>query len=175
MKISSLALALSVPILSAQPAFANGDKKAELARPAIFDDLVSCRDITDAAQRLACYDEKVGALDAAEKNNDIILTDKASVQEAKKGLFGLSLPSIKIFDKDDTEINEISGVVASAYQRNYRWTIILEDGAKWVQTETSSIVRSPKKGMPVEIRKASLGSFLVNIDGQRAIKMRREN
>jgi hypothetical protein len=35
------------------------------------------------------------------------------------------------------------------------------------------MAKGPKAGSKAEIRKASLGSYFVNIDGQRALRMRR--
>ena len=52
--------------------------------------------------------------------------------------------------------------------------IIIEDGAKWVQIDTNA-VRTPKSGMPIRIRRATMGSYFANIAGRPAIRMRREN
>ncbi len=160
------------------PASAKDDSKAGLKRPAIFEDLVNCREVEDPDERLACYDDKVAALDEAQKKDDIIVTDRAAVKEAKRGLFGFNLPKIKIFgggDDDKDEIKEIDGIIASVSSRGGKWLITLEDGAKWQQISSERLALPPKAGMPVHIRKAAFGSFLVNIRGQRSIRMRRVN
>ena len=155
---------------------AETDKKLKLERPALFADLVNCRDIVEAEERLACYDSKVAALDEAQQKEEIIVTDKAAVKEARRGLFGFNLPKIKIFGGgDENEVSEIEGTIKSVSRRNGNWLITLEDGARWQQISTGRLALPPKAGMPVRIKKAALGSFLVNIRGQRAIRMKRVN
>jgi hypothetical protein len=51
----------------------------------------------------------------------------------------------------------------------------LEDGARWTQTDSTRVNRTPKAGMKARIRRAAMGSFFVNIDGQLAIRMKRLN
>lgn len=166
--ISALALA---PMASARSV--NADK---LDTPKIFKDLVDCRQITDAAQRLACYDEKVATLEKAQQSRDIVIADKAEVREAKKGLFGLTLPSIKLFGggSSDDEIKEIDAVVRIARQVGYgAWQFTLDDGATWQQIDSETVVFEPRAGSKVRIKRGALGSFIANIDGQPGIKVRR--
>ncbi len=155
---------------------AKRDKDPELARPKIFDDVVACKTIEEAEARLACYDEKVAALDAAQKNADIILTDKAAVKEAQKGLFGFELPKLKIFGSGDDDIEEIEAVVKSVTaNRAGQVTITLEDGARWQQVDTKILNREPREGSKARIRRGSMGSYLVTFDGGPAIRMKRLN
>ncbi|MFC4291209.1 hypothetical protein ACFOWX_02145 [Sphingorhabdus arenilitoris] len=148
---------------------------ADLKAPSVFTDLINCKSIENAQERLACYDQKVDSLDKAQQNEDIIVTDKEAVQDAKKGLFGFSLPKLKIFGKEgDTQLEELVSTIKSAHQdRSGKWTFVLEDGAEWQQIDSEIPRRDPKAGMEVKIRKASLGSYFVNVEGRRAIRMRR--
>lgn len=148
------------------------------SRPPVFEELVNCRTIADPAARLACYDSKVAAIDEAEKKDELVLADKASMKEARKGLFGFSVPKLKIFGNDgkQDEDFELVAKIASASMANYgKWTIILDDGARWTQIDTTVLRKNPKPGMEVKIRAAAMGSYFANIDGQRAIRMRRVN
>ncbi len=174
----SLALLVLAASMVAAPALA--DKKDQLLdkRPPVFEALVNCRTIADAAERLACYDSKVAAIDEAEKNNELVLADKESMKEARRGLFGFSLPKLRLFGNDDGDSAEAELVtkVDSAYQKSYgKWTIVLEDGARWSQIDTQVLARNPARGMEIKIRKASMGSYFANVDGQRAIRMTRVN
>jgi hypothetical protein len=167
--VAIAALALSVSLM------AQNDRDPELARPKLFEDVVACKTIEEPTQRLACYDEKVAALDAAQKSEEIILTDKAAVKEAKRGLFGFDIPKIKIFGGGD-EVEEIEAVVKSvSVNRAGIISIVLEDGARWQQIDTKILNREPRAGSKARIRKASMGSYLVNFDGGPAIRMRRLN
>jgi hypothetical protein len=161
------------------PGAVAADKKDTLsdARPPVFEALVNCRAIADPGERLVCYDAKVAAIDEAEKNDELVLADKQAMQDARRGLFGFSLPKIKLFGNADGEgEGELVAKIASAYQANMgKLTIVLEDGARWVQIDSQSLYRLPKSGTEVKIRPAAMGSYFANIDGQRAIRMKRVN
>jgi hypothetical protein len=168
--------AITITLMHSAAIAADKTEKVE-ARPAVFEELVNCRAIENPDTRLICYDNKVAAIDTAEKNKDLILSDKASIKEARRGLFGFSLPKIKIFgDKAEDEIAEINATIVSAYQdRNGNWIIVLDDDAKWQQIDSGQLALNPKSGMKVRIRKAALGSYFVNVAGQPGIKMKRVN
>lgn len=163
--------------LSTTPALAKDDKLTE-ARPPIFEELVNCRTIADPTERLACYDTKVAAMDEAEKKDELVLADKASMKEARRGLFGFSIPKLKIFGNEGKEEEkfELVAKIDSAYQASPgKWTIMLDDGARWVQIDSQVMRKNPERGMEIKIREAAMGSYFANIDGQRAIRMRRVN
>ena len=163
--------------LSTTPTLAKDDKLTE-ARPPIFEELVNCRTIADPTERLACYDTKVAAMDEAEKKDELVLADKASMKEARRGLFGFSIPKLKIFGNEGKEEEkfELVAKIDSAYQASPgKWTIMLDDGARWVQIDTQVMRKNPGRGMEIKIREAAMGSYFANIDGQRAIRMRRVN
>ena len=145
--------------------------------PQAYKDLVECKAIADPAERLSCYDLQVGKLVQAAAAGDVMVTDRASVREAKKGLFGFRIPTLGIFgggEDDQDEIKSIDGTVTSARQFGYgSWRIALEDGSVWEQVDGERPVFDPRKGSKVKINRGALGTFRMNIDEQRAIKVRR--
>lgn len=147
-------------------------------RPEVFRKLVECRAIADNNARLACFDAQVMQLADAEARNDVVVVDRVQVQKARKSLFGLSLPDLGLFggnDSKDEGVDQIeTKIVSAAQMRDGKWRFTVEDGAKWVQTETRTI-HAPASGDSVRIRKAAMGSFFANIDGRTAIRVRREN
>lgn len=154
----------------------------DAARPQIFDRMVACRAVADPTARLACYDAEVAAVDAAEKSNELVVVDRDQVRKARRSLFGLSLPKLAIFSRgkdgeDEDDPKQIDSVIRSAYSSgaSNRSTMILEDGAKWVQIDSRSLSRTPRPGMKIRIRRAALGSYVANIDDQTAIRVHREN
>lgn len=159
---------------SSYPVMAKSDAPK---RAPIFDELVACRSITESSARLACYDEKISQVDLAQKNNELIIADKTDIREARKGLFGFSLPKIKLFgggDDDEEDIKEIEATVASLRQVGYgEWVMNMEDGSQWQQTGTRKLVLSPKVGSKVRIKKGAVSNYWANIDGQRAIAVKR--
>ncbi|GAA0487779.1 hypothetical protein GCM10009096_33370 [Parasphingorhabdus litoris] len=160
------------------PTMAADKDKTVSTPPAIYTDLVACKNISDAEQRLACFDEKVAALETAQSNNEVVIADRKQVREARRGLFGLSLPRIKLFDgggDEGDQINQIEGKIASARAaRGGKWTIKLEDGATWQQTQPPrSTSRRPKVGDSIVIKRGSLGSFVAKVNDGRAFKVKR--
>ena len=158
-------------------AFAKNEKAAPLVKPVIFDNVVKCRQIVDPTERLACFDTNVATLDAAQSSEEIFVTDRESVTEARRGLFGFKLPKLKIFgDSGETQIDQLEATIAKAFQNaNGNWIITLDDGAKWQQIDTRTLPRDPRSGMPILIKKAALGSYFVKVDNQIAIRMTRVN
>lgn len=153
----------------------------EPRRPEIFEKLLGCRSVKDSAARLACFDRQVAEMDAAANKADLVIVDRGQIRKTRKSLFGLTLPSLGIFGNSEAErreaeaFTEIESTIKSARMSNYHWSVTLEDGARWVQIDSKTLARDPKPGQTIRIRKAAFGSYLANIDGQIAIRMRREN
>src|SRR6059058_4668534 len=55
--------------------------------------LLACRAVTDSAQRLACYDKATGAFAEAVSKKEVVVIDKVRATEAKRSLFGFSVPN----------------------------------------------------------------------------------
>lgn len=176
---ASLPLLIVATVFLAAPVIADKKDKLQQARPPVFEALINCRTIADPQARLTCYDTKVAAMDEAEKNDELVLADKETMKEARRGLFGFSLPKLKLFDNADgknEDVSELAAKITSAYQANPgKWTVILDTGARWVQIDTQVLARDPKPGMDITIRPATMGSYFARIGGQRALRMRRVN
>lgn len=171
------AAAILLSIMSTGAAAQDGEK-----RPEIYTRLIDCRSVADPAARLACYDAQVAALDQAEKDRQLIIVDRAQVREARRGLFGLTLPRLSIFgdgDRERAEAEEFTSIETTIKSARTdgrgRWNIILEDGARWVQVDSRELSIDPRAGHKIQIRQAALGSFLANVSGQTAIRVRRVN
>ncbi|TXC73581.1 hypothetical protein FSZ31_02220 [Sphingorhabdus soli] len=144
-------------------------------RPAVVDAIYQCRDIVDNQARLACFDARVGEMAAADQRRDIMFADREQVKETRRGLFGFS--GIKIFggggDGDDEQIEEITAKIAAVRYIGRNMSILLDDGARWVQTDDRTLPLDAKAGMEIKIRRAALGSYFANINGMRAIRVKR--
>ncbi len=146
-------------------------------RPELFSKLIDCRAIADNSQRLACYDQSVGALEEAEKKKDLVVVDRKELRETKKSLFGFTLPSIGLFtgDKEDDkdEINEIVSTVESARMvKGGDWSLRLANDAGVWETN-SEISAEPRPGDKVRIKKAMVGSYLGQVGINRGVRFRR--
>ncbi|MDZ3830514.1 MAG: hypothetical protein U0S50_01690 [Sphingopyxis sp.] len=155
------------------PATAKDKEKA--VTPSQIRELYVCRDIADSAQRLECFDRKVEALAVAEANREISFTDKATAKKTRRGLFGFVLPNIDGLIGDTEDIESIETTIKSASMgANGRYRFSFADGSVWYQIDDIQLFRDPSGGKKIVIRKAALGSFLGKIEGERAIRMRRE-
>lgn len=146
------------------------------ARSPMLQKLVDCRKVTDEAARLACYDAATVALDQAEAKGDVVVVDREQARKVRRQAFGFSMPSITLFERGETqeELENVAGVVALARINGAgKWVIKLEDGGVWTQVDANELFKTPKPGMPVKIRQAAMGSFLMSIDNQRAFRARR--
>jgi hypothetical protein len=139
--------------------------------------LANCRGQTDDQTRLRCYDEAAAALTQATESGSVLVVDREDVRKTRRSLFGFSLPKLPLFSGDDSadsQQDEITAKVASASELGYnKFRIRLEDGAIWETTEGSATVFAPRRGDTVVIKRGSLGSYMIRIDGQRGLKAKR--
>ncbi|MFL0357386.1 hypothetical protein ACI5KX_13010 [Erythrobacter sp. GH1-10] len=146
--------------------------------PEVVDRLFACREISDPDARLACFDREADAVYAARESRELVIAEREDIDEARRGLFGLKLPNIRLFGggDDDEGLNEISATLAGATKlRNGRHIFELEDGARWIETEDVSGYRRFQAGDTIVIEQASLGSYKAKVDGKRAVRVRRIN
>lgn len=173
----SFGIGLVVALSVAVPALAK-DKDEKLAPPPVYQAVVDCRDIADAAQRLACFDRTVGVMASATAEKDLVVLDRATMRETRKGLFGFSLPKLKLFgggDEDERdEITEIESSIAAVRSAKDGYPIfVLADGGNWKQTEGRNVF--PKIGDPIKIKRASLGSYMANVNKKAGVRVMRLN
>ncbi len=148
-------------------------------RPEIFTRLLDCRAVADSAQRLACYDRQVEAIDSAAKRDEVVVLDREELKKTRKSLFGFSLPKLPFLgggegkEDDAPESLSLESTIAGLSSLGYgKWAIRLEDGAEWQLTEALTN-RTPKTGMKVEIKRAAMGSFLLSINGWHSVRAKR--
>lgn len=139
------------------------ESNAPAPAPAAFQAVLDCEKLSDRDQRLACFDRTVAAMAAATRDRQIAVVDRDSIREAKRGIFGLSLPRLKIFGNgQDEEITEIDSTISNVRKAKDGMPIfVLADGAQWKQTDGRDVFAKP--GHAIHIRKASLGSYVANI------------
>jgi hypothetical protein len=169
-------LLLALALASAALAVAAAPKPSEPARAAVLQAVADCRKLTEDAQRLACYDKAVAALDQAETKGQVVVIDREQVKEVRRQAFGLTLPAFTLFNRGPVEdhIDRITIEVAEAHRGAERkWIMTSTDGVVWAQADDESVENEPHPGSKVAIRHAALGSYFCNIDGQRAVRCER--
>lgn len=173
MKRTATALALAV--LAATPLAAK-DKDKPSAPPALYQAVVDCRTIADSAERLACFDRTVGAMAQASETKELVVVDRETMRETRKGLFGFSLPRLKLFgggaeDEKDV-VREIESTITGIRSAKDGFPVYtIADGARWKQTDGRNLF--PKVGQTIKIKAAALGSYMASIDGRAGVRVMR--
>jgi hypothetical protein len=161
--------------LCATSAIAAGKDQQKPVRAEVLQKLIDCRSIPNDAQRLACYETQTAKIDDAESKRDLVIIDRDQATKARKEGFGLPARPLVVGTPPalGEGVSDVTAKIRTAKLLNSnRWLFVLDDGARWYQAESKTI-RDPKPGQSVRIRKASLGGYLANIDGQPATRVRR--
>ena len=169
-------------LLAAAPAVAMAQRPAAAQpRPEAFEALVRCRAIAEPDARLQCFDAAAAALQTAQERREVVVVDRQQVREGRRRLFGLALPRIPIFgggDDDDAgdadRVDTVEGVVASATQDSLgHWVVTLRDNAVWVQTDNNTLALRPRPDHRVVINRGAMGGFMMRVNNQPGIRVRR--
>lgn len=145
--------------------------------------LIECRGIGDDSDRLACFDELAGGLDAdrvaASGGGEAALASGPVLTPEER--FGAEdLPETK--EKQRKEREKIKSLAASIVDvgRNARgkYVIILDNGQVWRQlsadTDKLRVPKSGAEGMGVEIKRRSFGGHSLYLNGDnRSIRVER--
>jgi hypothetical protein len=129
--------------------------------------LMACRTLTEPMARLSCFDAAVGKLAQATAAGDVVVVDKAKVQEVRRQAFGLpNLDALKFFEGGGkvAPLTRVTFNIAQVYQtQSGRWVVISEDGQVWRQEEVDSAYRDPKVGDTAVVTSGVLNSFFLKI------------
>jgi hypothetical protein len=143
-----------------------------------YSDVLACRSLPDPKQRLACFDKTVGTLAAAETSGDVVVINRAKVEEVKRQAFGLpNLDALKAFEihTQAKPVEKISFVIASAHQNAAgRWMVTSADGQVWVQIDSSDVYPEPAAGRTAVVSRGMIGSFFLKVGTDSAFRVRRE-
>jgi hypothetical protein len=172
--VRSAVLSITIALLSTASGASAKDKDENAPPPPVFQAVLDCKSVVDPTERLACYDHTVGTMATASDKRDLVVADRSTMKEARRGLFGLGLPKLKLFGGDESEdVTEIESTIAGFRSASDGLLIVtLADGARWKQTDGKA--QYPKAGDKIKIRKAALGSFMANINdkiGFRVIRL----
>lgn len=143
------------------------------AAPAVYRAVIACEDIAEPAQRLACFDRNVAALKAAAAARQVVVVDRTTIREARRGIFGLKLPRLKLFDDDQDGAQEIvsidSTISGVRMAKDGMPIFVLADGARWKQTEGRNVFA--RSGQPIHIKRAAMGSYMANVNKQAGVRV----
>ncbi|WOR13588.1 hypothetical protein RYZ27_07370 [Hyphomonas sp. FCG-A18] len=164
-------------ILGTSAAIAQDDQP--ISTQAVYD----CAALSDDTERLACYDNAVGRLKAAEESGEVTTISRSEVETVQREAFGFSLPSLPRLamprlgggDDDGAAVTEItSGVKSIRSSKVSGLTITLENGQIWRQTDNRRVNYSKREGVDqAVVKQAAFGSFMMKLDGGVAFRVKR--
>ena len=137
-----------------------------------------CRQMTDPAQRLACYDSAANALVTATTSGEVSIVDRNEVRQVRHSLFGFNLPKVPFFSGDTTS-NEAQEKLEStitsvrALNNGYYQIVIADNNAVWITTEDSINFDPPRPGQKITILRGALGNYFLRINGQLGVRGKR--
>jgi hypothetical protein len=149
-----------------------------LKRPPALQAVVDCGKVADDGQRLKCFDAAVAKMTEAEKSGDLLAIDREQRRAVTRQAFGFALPSLTMFDRGEKsdEADRVSETLAASWHTpDGKWVFRLQTGAVWRQIDDYTLGRDPHPGSAIVIRRAMLGSYILNVDGQPALKVHRDS
>lgn len=159
--------------------------QAQVPDEVVLNIMRECAKIDDPTARLACYDNNIRA-GGFDGRAPVVPGQGAAPQGSGAPITGASPNSPEGFGREDVrtpqrfetpqgEVDQITARVASVRQRQPGiYLVTLEGGAEWVFSESvGQSFRPPSRGDSVQIERASLGSFLMMVDGQQGVRVRR--
>jgi hypothetical protein len=145
------------------------------ARPSEISAIASCRTISDAAQRLACYDGAAQRLEQAISSKELTVLSRSDVRRTRRSLFGFGFPNIPFLSGGGEEADkQITAKIARLRSLGYgKWQFTLDDGAVWETTESSPTDDVPSTGQNVTIKRGALSNYFILFQNMRAVRGRR--
>ncbi len=174
-------------LIAAGAAFAASPMPAAAQMPdnVVLNIMRECAKVDDPSARLACYDNNIRSAGGNPRNvpgqSPVVRGGNAPNGSDGNGPGGFGAESIKSPDRFDSSEargqgpDEVSAHVTAAQEREPGIYLVTIDGdAQWLFAESvSRTFRAPRKGDTVEIQHASLGSFLMVVNGQQGVRVRR--
>lgn len=138
-----------------------------------YQNLIACSAVTPDTDRLACFDRETARLRSAEQSGAVIIMPRARVEETRRALFGFAAPNIPDMVSGGAALEAVETTLVSASQ-NDGWVFRLADGSVWRQVDTTALNFRPREGMPVRIRRAAVGSYMLKVGDSPAVRARRQ-
>lgn len=153
-----------------------GSATAQEADGVILAILRECARIADMPARVACYDRNIG-VDVAQ-GTAANGAGSPSTDAAKPTGFGanqLRRPATARAARPDSAATSVTATVTAATQRTPGvWLLTLDDGSQWEFVDAvPQSFDPPRTGQAATISAAAMGSYIVRLQGQQGVRIRR--
>jgi len=150
------------------------------AQGSLADQLSVCARIGKQDARLECFDSiaeaaRQGGGGSAPSSAPVPQTARpAAPATASPSDFGAEAIKSPVGRQDNEETGEVTAAIAAARDNGLgMWQFDLTDGAVWRMTERVANFRPPAPNESVTIRKAALGSYLMQVGRQASVRVTR--
>jgi len=171
--VMALVLALAATPVCGQD---KGGSEPPLPASPLIGKLDACTSIADNTERLACFDREVSALVGASSEGAVRVVEQKDITQARKKLFGYSVPDAGIFAARTDEEREDAKTLVSTITRvrkinSREYQFWIEEGdAMWRMKGTTMRFRAPKVGDEVEFAPASMGTYWIRVNGRKGVR-----
>lgn len=141
----------------------------------------ACADIADGAARLACFDGAVAGLKKDVAGGQVQVMSKEQVRAAEIQTFGSENLTVstalaaasgrKPAEAPPDRVTLKVKSITPGGDGNLRF--LMENGQLWRQMDREKVVGLGSGPWTAEVRKAAMGTFFMNIEGRRAIRVKR--
>ena len=151
--------------------------------------LLACADLSDTAERTACFDDVVQGLKQGTESSEVADAESTADSENVTSVEALPKPAVDDFGLEDqiaradkkeknqkeSEAGSVHAmIVRSAKSGDFHFVVELDNGQVWEETDASRRMGLPRVGMPVEISRGVFGSYRMKIgDDNRMARVRR--
>ena len=132
--------------------------------------LYECQSVSDTSARLACYDAQVTQMRQLESQAQLRIMDAGQIETERRSRFGFAPQT-----SDQQAIKELDSTIVDSVKLNTKWAFELEDGSRWLQTDTANFIRRIPAGTSVKISRTAMSGYKASIDERRAIRVKRVN
>lgn len=171
-----MAAAAGSLVVASGPALAQVDQRAAASI------MVECSKIGDPTARLACYDNNVRNIDpgAPLPPPNTVRGAAPAAPGTQAGPQGFGFESVRQreerFVARPTSERQLTATVSGVRERQPGiYLVTLNDGAQWLFSESVDFnFRPPRAGQTIEIERGAMGVYLMRIDSQKAVPVRRQ-
>ena len=164
------------------PVLAIAASGAAFAQGSTLDKVYACTGVAKAEERLACFDAAVASFKQAQTKGDVQVVTREQSVAAEKQAFGLRAPEAAASAKAAVGVapatpapieNVVLQLTAATKRADGKYRFTMSDGQVWEQIDSDNVQGLNKLPASAEFKTASLGSFMMKIGGERAIRVRR--
>ena len=135
--------------------------------------MIPHRNSTNASKRSGLARFRLAGLAPPAAMVAVRVVETEEITQARKRLFGFTLPKIGLFSGDDgEEVETLTSTITRVRQIGAKeYLFWIEEGnAQWRMKSNSIRFRAPKVGDSVEFKPATMGTYWIRVNGRKGVR-----